>query len=51
MNQIQKWKYYVAYCSFKETKKPRAFGQREGYWILQLDKEFSLTDGLNLWES
>ena len=47
MSQIKKWKYYAAYCSFKETKKPGLLGgQREGYWTLQLDKEFSLSDGL-----
>ena len=48
MSQIKKWKYYPAYCSFKETKKPGLLGgQREGYWSLQLDKEYTLADGLD----
>lgn len=49
MNKIQKWKYYAAYCSFKETKKSSWLlgGGREGYWALSIDKEFSLSDGLN----
>lgn len=48
MSHIKKWKYYAAYCSFKETKKAGLLGgQRDGYWALQLDKEFGLADGLN----
>ncbi len=48
MNQIKKWKYYAAYCSFKYTKEPGFLGGKgEGYWTLRLDKEFNLADGLN----
>lgn len=48
MNQIKKWKYYAAYCSFKTTKRPGLLGgEGEGHWTLQFDKEFRLADGLN----
>ncbi len=48
MDPIKRWKYYAAYCTFKETKAPGVLGgAREGFWMLKLDKEFTLADGLN----
>jgi len=55
---VQKWDYYVADCYYKVTKEPnipnnlmrrlanQAIDEAEGDWILVLDKEFSLSDGL-----
>ena len=46
MMVIQKWKYYVGTSHFKITKEGGLLGHKEGYWVLTLDEEFTLQDGL-----
>jgi|GEM_PF-3732412 len=49
MSAVKKWEYYVAFCSYVETKKAGMFGgAAEGAWMLRLgDTEYPLADGLN----
>jgi hypothetical protein len=48
MSEWRKWKYYAATCCYKETRKAGLFsGNPEGHWVLLLDQEHSLSDGLN----
>ena len=50
MNHAIKWTYQTATCWFKITKRPGIFGtggKEEGYWTIQLDREYALLDGLN----
>ncbi len=46
---MKNWKYYVASCAYRQTKKPGFFsGDAEGGWVLHLDDgEYPLPDGLN----
>ena len=50
MSQTIKWTYQTATGWFKITKQPGIFGtggKEEGYWTIQLDREYTLLDGLN----
>jgi hypothetical protein len=50
MSQTIKWKYQTATSWFKITKRQGIFGtggKEEGYWAIQLDREYALLDGLN----
>lgn len=43
-----RWRYYVAQCWYKVPQVPgRASSKDEGYWVLSLDREYPLVDGLN----
>ena len=46
--EMAKWEYYAGYCWFQPTKKGGLFSDtiKEGYWVIQLDKEFPLHDGV-----
>ncbi len=49
MTEMRKWKYYTGYCWNKPTKMGGLLGQtvKEACWMIRLDKEFPLADGLN----
>jgi hypothetical protein len=50
MSQTIKWKYQTATSWYKITKRSGMFGmggREEGYWAIQLDREYTLLDGLN----
>lgn len=48
MSMAKAWRYQIAHCRFKETKAPGWLGKgREGHWVLALDQEYALAEGLN----
>lgn len=48
MGTADKWTYYTARYYFKETKKAGMFGgYAEGIWMLDLEQEYPLVQGLN----
>lgn len=48
MAETQKWEYYVGSYDYKVTKKGGAFSKAQSAWILTLDKEYSLREGLKI---
>jgi hypothetical protein len=48
MSATKTWRYYVAACTYKEGKAGGLLGtRRDGQWILHLDRELPLAQGLN----
>jgi hypothetical protein len=48
MSEPKTWTYQVAHCKFKETRRRGLLREeREGHWILMLDGEYTLAEGLN----
>jgi hypothetical protein len=48
MSVPRTWRYQVAHCQFKETRKAGLLsGVSEGQWVLVLDREYPLAEGLN----
>ena len=46
MAEAQKWQYRICACQFKSTAVGGIFRADEGYWIMTLDKELTLANGL-----
>jgi hypothetical protein len=48
MGKPDKWTYYTARCYYKETRKADVFSRyAEGIWVLDLEQEYPLAEGLN----
>lgn len=52
MSEAKKWSYVTALCYFRETKSAGLMGFMgalgEGYFMLSLEQDYSLNEGLNV---
>ncbi|HEV7642354.1 MAG TPA: hypothetical protein VGO50_00305 [Pyrinomonadaceae bacterium] len=46
MSELKKWTYNIALCHWIKTS-GGLFQEEEGYWVIDIEKELPLAEGLN----